>query len=78
MISYQLKLGVAPLLQSLLSLPDVMLDTSPCLSLDGFSREAVTALLTFIYRGTAGQSGIIQWRTYDIVLQSSSSGREST
>ena len=76
--SFQLKLGVAPLLQSLLSLPDMMLDSSPCLSLDGFSREAVTSLLTFIYRGTVGQSGNIQSRSYQIFLQSSSWGREST
>ena len=56
-LSFQLKLGVVPVLRSLLSLPDLVLETSPCPSLDGFTREAVTALLTFVYRGSVGELG---------------------
>ena len=54
-ILFQLKLGVVPVLRSLLSLRDLELETSPCLSLAGFTREAVIALLTFIYRGSVGE-----------------------
>ena len=52
---FQLKLGVVPVLRSLLCLPDLVLENSPCLSLAGFTREAVTALLTFVYRGSVGE-----------------------
>ena len=58
-----------PPLQSLLSLPDMMLDSSPCLSLDGFSREAVTALLTFLYRGSVGELGDKLTSNVNIICQ---------